>query len=95
MKKNRIISTFISLLLCFVTVFSSCADNQPVNGEGGSDIVPENTVETTETTTSAPKYSAEDKLIALTFDDGPSKKTTNRILDILQKQDKHFQVLHL
>jgi len=71
-----------------VTVFSSCADkpvNTPPSGAGGSDIVPENTVEATEQTTAKPKYSAEDKLIALTFDDGPSKKTTNRILDILEK----------
>lgn len=33
------------------------------------------------------KYSLEDKLIALTFDDGPRKSTTNKILDVLEKNN--------
>ena len=97
MKKNKFILSFVSVLLCFATIFASCADNSvnnPPSGAGGSDISPENTIEattqpataaTTQPTTAKPKYSPEDKLIALTFDDGPSKKSTNRILDILEE----------
>ena len=91
MKKSKYILSLISILLCFATVLASCADKPVTNspsGAGGSDISPENITETTaQKTTSAPKYNADDKLIALTFDDGPSSKTTNRILDILEENN--------
>lgn len=40
---------------------------------------------TEEPTTAKPKYSPSDKLIALTFDDGPRSSTTNRVLDLLEQ----------
>lgn len=87
MKKNGMLISVIALLLTVLTVFSGCdGSTEPVGttagGEGGSDISIENT---SETTASQPKYSMQDKLIALTFDDGPRKKTTNEILDILEE----------
>ncbi|MBR3819483.1 MAG: polysaccharide deacetylase family protein [Clostridia bacterium] len=71
-------------LITVLAVFSGCNKNPSsdetttLSGEGGSDIVEENL-----TTTRKP-VSAE-KLIAITFDDGPHKTYTNRILDILEK----------
>ena len=89
MKTNKHTVIFTAIILCLSMIFTSCADkpsNNLPNGAGGSDITPENTAEiTTEPVTVKPKYTADDNLIALTFDDGPSKKTTNRILDTLEK----------
>lgn len=89
MKKNKIFLSVIATVLCISMVFASCsdkpADNTP-NGAGGSDIAQESSSQAaTESTTAKPKYTAEDKLIALTFDDGPSAKSTGRILDLLEK----------
>lgn len=89
MKKNRIILPLTAILLCLTIIFASCAgkpsDNTP-SGAGGSDIAPENSSQSsTEQITEKSRYTADDKLIALTFDDGPSAKATNRILDLLEK----------
>lgn len=85
--KGRRILICISALLAVLLIFSACnrtADNpeQTDRGEGGSDISPQNT--TQQSTTEKPLYSSEEKLIALTFDDGPRASTTGRILDILE-----------
>lgn len=91
MRKTAI--SFTALMLALLTLFSSCNNSKPSNdGTSGSDTAVESTAEpATETvtaeTTSAPKYTSDDKLIALTFDDGPSKTSTNRILDILEKNN--------
>ena len=88
MKKNKVFLPIIAIILCLAVIFASCsgkpADNTP-NGAGGSDISPENSSQTSAGTTSKPKYTADDKLIALTFDDGPSAKATGRILDLLEE----------
>lgn len=92
MKKNKLLFSLAAILLCAAVLFSGCADN-PGNdlpeGTGGSDIAVEHgTDKPTETTTSkTPKYTTDDKLIALTFDDGPSAKFTNKILDVLEKNN--------
>ncbi len=75
----------ITALMVVLAVFSGCNKNPDhtettLNGEGGSDIVEENL-----TTTKKPI--SEEKLIALTFDDGPHKTYTNRVLDILEKNN--------
>lgn len=88
--KRRFFVAFTAVLLCVAMLFASCADKPAENnpstqnvGEGGSDIAVEST--SISATKPAPKYSADEKLIALTFDDGPNNRSTNRILDILEK----------
>ena len=67
-------------LIAVATLFAGCNKKpqeevtEPL-GEGGSDIVEDTTVR---------KTPADEKLVALTFDDGPNKTHTNRILDILE-----------
>ncbi len=89
MHRIRKLTSLIAIILCICTVFASCSDkpaNKKPNGAGGSDIAAENTTsEITETTAPKPKYTSKDKLIALTFDDGPSAKATGRILDLLEE----------
>ncbi len=93
MYKTKKTLSLIAIILCICTVFSACAgkpENKKPNGAGGSDISPENTSGTisetvSETTPAKPKYTSKDKLIALTFDDGPSAKATGRILDLLEE----------
>lgn len=73
--------------IAFLLLFCAC-NRTPIVGEtttgaaGGSDISPENT--SREQTTEAATVVSDEKLIALTFDDGPRASTTNRILDILE-----------
>lgn len=84
MKRYKSLLSFTAMLLCVLCVFSSCSKTPEEvlpSGEGGSDIAVEST------TSPKPKYSSKDKLIALTFDDGPSKKSTVRILDILERNN--------
>lgn len=90
MKKGKFILPFTAILLCLAMIFASCSgkpDSNSPSGAGGSDIAPENSSEisTEQPTSTKPKYTADDKLIALTFDDGPSAKATNRILDMLEE----------
>lgn len=82
--KRRIFSVFMALLVV-LAVFSGCNKNpQPdettLNGEGGLDITEENQSATK-------KPASEEKLIAFTFDDGPHKTYTNRVLDILEENN--------
>lgn len=89
MKKSKVLFPIVTILLCLSMVFASCSDKPAGNtpgGAGGSDISPENSsLSATETATAKSEYTADDKLIALTFDDGPSTKSTSRILDLLEK----------
>ena len=92
MKLRRLIIC-IAALMAVLTVFGACSDlavynpdpSQTFGGEGGSDISSE--IATEQFTAQAPKFTSEDKLIALTFDDGPRASTTGRILDILEKNN--------
>lgn len=80
--KKRILCVFMALIAA-ILLFSGCDKNpQPdetLTGEGGSDIVEENE------TTATKKPTSDEKLIAMTFDDGPHHTYTNRILDILEE----------
>ncbi len=93
MRKKKLLLTVISLILCSVFVFASCSTDKNIDenstasnetseyiGVGGNDghTVPEKTTQ--------PKPSTE-KLIALTYDDGPNPSTTNRILNALEKNN--------
>lgn len=103
MKRSKWFACLCSLLAvalifssCAIKEFET---DQSLNGEGGSDIAIENNGQsleqvtqteketTEEKTTDPPKYSKEDKLVALTFDDGPRRSTTNRILDVLEQHN--------
>ncbi len=82
------ITAVVSVLLSLLVLFTGCNGNkQPVDptsgGEGGSDIATQ--ASTQETTQKEKNPLSNEKLIALTFDDGPRAKTTNRILDVLEK----------
>ena len=79
--KKRWLLALTALLVALSMLFSVCAEKNPLpEGEGGSDIEAGNNVTNS-------KYSSEDKLIALTYDDGPHPVHTNKILDILEKNN--------
>ena len=81
--KKRHIYALTALLIVLSTVFSGCIEKNPApEGEGGSDIAVI-TESTAAETTAIP--SSEDKLIALTYDDGPHSVHTEKILDILEE----------
>ncbi len=78
--KKRWIYVLTALLAALSMLFTGCVEKAPLpEGEGGSDIA----VSNNETT--APRFSSKDKLIALTYDDGPHSVHTNKILDILEE----------
>lgn len=83
--KKRKISALAAIFIILSMIFGGCVSDKPlpedkIEGEGGSDIAVE--AQPTE-----PPLTADDKLIALTFDDGPNPTHTNRILDILEKNN--------
>ncbi len=85
--KGHKISAVTAAILTFLLLFCACnkmptGDVTTTGGEGGSDISPESTV--SERTTEKTPAVSDEKLIALTFDDGPRASTTNKILDILE-----------
>ena len=78
----------VALILSVVLIFGGCnSGKKPVEptygGEGGSDIASQTSTEIS--TQKATHPLAGEKLIALTFDDGPRASTTNRVLDVLEK----------
>lgn len=84
---KRILCVIMALLV-IIAAFSGCKKTPDIaetttttvsGGEGGSDIVEENNTTTTR------KPVSNEKLIAFTFDDGPNRTHTNRILDILEE----------
>lgn len=81
--KKRIICVIMALI-AVITLFVGCGEKPQTEetttaaGEGGSDIVEE---------TTAKKPTPQEKLVALTFDDGPSYTYTNRVLDILEENN--------
>lgn len=83
MNKKKLLALLVAAVLLFALAFTGCKDNKTKPVSDGNTVGAENT----ETTAAAPKYTSKDKLVALTFDDGPNKKTTNKILDILEKNN--------
>lgn len=78
--KKRWLYALAALFVALAMLFTGCTPNAPLpEGEGGSDIAVSNE------SSSESQYSAEDKLIALTYDDGPHSVYTNKILDILEE----------
>ena len=85
MKRKRLFVTVAVFFLCGLLFLSSCAEKTP----GTEQETTENltTESSQEESKPASKYTTKDNLIALTFDDGPSAKSTNRILDVLEKNN--------
>lgn len=84
MKRKKLFLTLISLLLAATVLFSACGTpNEGETTEEDTGRVEESV--TAEPTTAKQSLSASDKLIALTFDDGPRSTTTNKVLDILEE----------
>lgn len=90
MKTSKVILALTALVLAAAMLLSACGvkDDSKTTAAGTSSAgEPAMTEEpaTEEPTTTKPKYSPSDKLIALTFDDGPRSSTTNRVLDLLER----------
>lgn len=90
MKTSKVILALTALVLAAAMLLSACGvkDDSKKTAAGTSSAgEPAMTEEpaTEEPTTAKPKYSPSDKLIALTFDDGPRSSTTNRVLDLLER----------
>lgn len=90
MKTSKVILALTALVLAAAMLLSACGvkDDGKTTAAGTSSAgEPAMTEEpaTEEPTTAKPKYSPSDKLIALTFDDGPRSSTTNRVLDLLER----------
>lgn len=90
MKTSKVILALTALVLAAAMLLSACGvkDDSKTTAAGTSSAgEPAMTEEpaTEESTTAKPKYSPSDKLIALTFDDGPRSSTTNRVLDLLER----------
>lgn len=90
MKTSKVILALTALVLAAAMLLSACGvkDDSKTTAAGTSSAgEPAMTEEPTteEPTTAKPKYSPSDKLIALTFDDGPRSSTTNRVLDLLER----------
>lgn len=84
--KSKRIAALAALIITVSIAIGGCVSQKPVpEGEGGSDIAIES--QSTDAQTTEATLTADDKLIALTFDDGPSSEHTNRILDILEKNN--------
>lgn len=86
MKKRSKFIAVAAILMAAVMIFAGCEkhtqNTDKTSGIAGSDIDISLTSKVMESTT---KYSSSDKLVALTFDDGPRSETTGKILDILEK----------
>lgn len=79
MKKTHFTS-LAALLIALSVLLAGCIEKNPSpEGEGGSDIA------VITETTAADHFSEEDRLIALTYDDGPHSVYTEKILDILEE----------
>ncbi len=83
MKNKSKAFSVIALLLTAVMLFGACGGNET---KTKFPVAETSTAAQTEPapTEPQPKYSKNDKLIAMTFDDGPYSQTTNKILDTLE-----------
>lgn len=77
----------VSLLICCALLFSfgGCKDNSDNDNDDGKSTSQQASTTTTKQTTTQAEIKSTDKLIALTFDDGPYSPVTNKILDTLEK----------
>lgn len=93
MHKKKLFLSVVALMLCALFVFSSCKTDGNVDEPESStnevgeviDVGGQENQTVTEPSTQ-PRPSTE-KLIALTYDDGPNPSTTNRILNTLKKNN--------
>lgn len=92
MQKRKCFISVVSLLLCVIFIFGACSVDKTedettsetnevvdVGGQGESTIQP--------VTQPPVRKPSTEKLIALTYDDGPNPSTTNRILAALEKNN--------
>ncbi len=93
MQKKKLLLTVVALLLCALFVFSSCKPaSKPEEPETSTNEAGEvidaggHEDSTLPEPTTQPKPSGE-KLVALTYDDGPNPSTTNRILNALKNNN--------
>lgn len=85
--KNKI-TTVMAFLLVMVFVLSSCTKNNDISESKTTKNGAVSLSEKEETTTEAqPKYTLQDNLVALTFDDGPGKESTEKILSVLEENN--------
>ena len=92
MKTSKVILALTALVLAAAMLLSACGvkDDSKTTAAGTSSAgEPAMTEEpaTEEPTTAKPKYSPSDKLIALTFDDGPRSDTTSWLLEQLELRE--------
>lgn len=88
MNIKKTVALIVAVVLVFVGILAGCGDGKTKPVSDNNNVSSESTESVSETTAaSQSKYSPKDKLIALTFDDGPYQKTTNRILDTLEKNN--------
>ena len=85
MKMKKAVALIIAIVLVFTGILSGCKNDKTKPVNENNTVSDNNSAELTTATQN--KYSSKDKLIALTFDDGPYQKTTNRILDTLEKNN--------
>lgn len=89
MKKRSFSTALICLILAIATLFSACDGNaeKQTTTEKADDTSTSSPDLSSEISTenSTKKYSPNQKLIALTFDDGPRSETTGKILDALEQ----------
>ena len=87
---TKTIRRFFCFALCLTMLFcfTSCKGNDSADGKDKTTSDAEQTTAnttTTTTTTTRSDIQSTDKLIALTFDDGPYSPVTDKILDTLEK----------
>ena len=92
MQKRKFFISVVSLLLCALFIFGACSVDKTEDGttnEAGEVIDAGGQGEsTTQPVTQPPvRKPSTEKLIALTYDDGPNPSTTNRILTALKKNN--------
>lgn len=92
MKQKKLFAVLL-LIIAAALVISGCdfGKNNSPSVSGGSAEFSQSKKEnvTTEPPTTEFPYSAQDKLVALTFDDGPRVSTTGHILDLLEQYGGH------
>lgn len=95
MSKKKILLSVVSLMLCALLVFSACDGGEKEKKEkktssttASEEIIDagnENQSNVAENVTAPPRKPSTEKLVALTYDDGPNPSTTNRILTALEE----------
>ena len=89
-KNFKAIKSIFTLLLCFTLIFAACGNgkdgkekSKPSAAEKGTSVEIAGSDETAATTLPTPADPSTDKLIAVTYDDGPYSVTTSQILGIV------------